>query len=200
MKLSAQPTVHPSAVVQHSSLGAWTQLAAGVQFLESSLGDYSYVMEHSQVIYSEVGKFCSIASYVRLNPGNHPLDRPSSHHFTYRASQYALGEDDQAFFAWRREHTVRIGHDVWIGHGATLLPGIKVGNGAAVGAGAIVTRDVESYTVVAGIPAKPLRLRFDPEIAGRLEALAWWDWPREYLEQRWLDFRGDVRAFLEKYP
>lgn len=199
MKLSIQPTVHPSAVVQHSSLGAWTQLAAGVQFLESSLGDYSYVMEHSQVIYSEVGKFCSIASYVRLNPGNHPLDRPSSHHFTYRASQYALGEDDQAFFAWRREHTVRIGHDVWIGHGATLLPGIKVGNGAAVGAGAIVTRDVESYTVVAGIPAKPLRLRFDPEIAARLEALAWWDWPREYLEQRWLDFRGDVRAFLEKY-
>jgi len=199
MKLSPQPTVHPTALVRDSQLGSWTQIADGAQVLESRLGDYSYVMEHAQIIYTVIGKFCSIASYVRLNPGNHPLERPSSHHFTYRSAKYDLGEDDAEFFEWRRENTVHIGHDVWIGHNATVLPGVSVGNGAAIGAGAIVTKDVEPYTVVAGVPAKPTRRRFNPEIAERLETLAWWDWPRSVLERRFPDFRGGVEAFLEKY-
>lgn len=199
MKRSPQPTVHPTALVQESQLGSWTQVAEGAQLVESRLGDYSYVMEHVQAIYTTIGKFCSIASYVRLNPGNHPLERPSSHHFTYRSAQYELGEDDLAFFRWRRENLVSIGHDVWIGHNATVLPGVRVGNGAAIGAGTIVTKEVEPYTVVAGVPAKPVRRRFSPHLAERLEALAWWDWPHERLRARLGDFRGNVEAFLEKY-
>ncbi|MER3482328.1 MAG: chloramphenicol acetyltransferase [Meiothermus sp.] len=199
MKRSPQPTVHPTALVRESQLGSWTQVAEGAQLVESRLGDYSYVMEHVQAIYTTIGKFCSIASYVRLNPGNHPLERPSSHHFTYRSAQYELGEDDLAFFRWRRENLVSIGHDVWIGHNATVLPGVRVGNGAAIGAGAIVTKEVEPYTVVAGVPAKPVRRRFSPHLAERLEALAWWDWPHERLRARLGDFRGNVEAFLEKY-
>lgn len=199
MRLSPQPTVHPTALVRDSQLGSWTQVAEGAQLVESFLGDYSYVMEHVQAIYTSIGKFCSIASYVRLNPGNHPLERPSSHHFTYRAAQYELGEDDLAFFRWRRETPVSIGHDVWIGHNVTVLPGVRVGNGAAIGAGAIVTKEVEPYSVVAGVPAKPVRRRFSPPIAERLEALAWWDWPHERLRASLGDFRGNVEAFLEKY-
>ena len=71
-----------------------------------------------------IGKFCSIAAMTRINPGNHPMERASQSHFTYRASAYFPGESDEAdFFAWRRAHQVTIGHDVWIGHGAIVLPG-----------------------------------------------------------------------------
>ena len=197
--LSEQPTVDPSAKVVGSSLGVWTQVAHDVKFDQSTLGDYSYIMQHSQVMQTQIGKFCSIASFVRLNPGNHPLERPTSHHMTYRARQYGFSDaDDLEFFAWREAHPVTIGHDVWIGHNVTVLPGVTIGNGAAVGAGAIVTKDVAPYTVVAGVPAKPIKMRFDDATITKLEAMQWWDWTRSELEARFADFR-DMDRFLEKY-
>ncbi len=111
---------------------------------------------------------------TRINPGNHPMQRASQAHFTYRASAYFTGESDEAaFFEWRRRHHVGVGHDVWIGHGAVVLPGRNIGTGAVVAAGAIVTRDVPTYTIVAGNPARPIRRRFPEDIAARLVALAW---------------------------
>ena len=197
--LSEQPTVDPSAKVIGSTLGVWTQVAHDVKFYQSSLGDYSYIMQHSQVMQTQIGKFCSIASFVRLNPGNHPLERPTSHHMTYRAKQYGFSDSDDAeFFAWREAHPVTIGHDVWIGHNVTVLAGVTVGNGAAIGAGAIVTKDVAPYTVVAGVPAKSIKMRFDNATIIKLEAMQWWDWTRAELETRFADFR-DMDKFLAKY-
>ena len=74
-----------------------------------------------------------IAEGARINPGNHATWRASQHHFTYRAVQFGLGEDDNSFFEWRKDHWVTIGHDVWIGHGVTILPGVSVGTGAVIG-------------------------------------------------------------------
>jgi phosphonate metabolism protein (transferase hexapeptide repeat family) len=196
--LTEQPTIHPSATVLGSSLGVWTQVAHDVKFYKSSLGDYSYIMQHSQVMDTQIGKFCSIASFVRLNPGNHPLERPTSHHMTYRAAQYGFGQDDAEFFAWREAHPVQVGHDVWIGHNVTVLPGVSIGNGAAIGAGAVVSKNVAPYSVVAGVPAKPIRQRFSDGVIVKLEQIAWWDWTRAELEARLNDLR-DMDVFLEKY-
>ena len=199
MKLSPSPTVDPSAHVTDSTLGIWTQVAAHTSFSDSSLGDYSYVMQHCQIDNSRIGKFCSLASFVRLNPGNHPLERVTSHHMTYRAAQYGFApHDDEAFFAWRAAHPVTIGHDVWIGHNATVLPGVTIGNGAAVGAGAIVTKDVAPYSVVAGVPARVIRQRFPADVVAQLERIAWWDWTRAQLEQGFTDL-SDVDDFIKKY-
>ena len=199
--LSFEPLIHPQARVIASKLGRYTEVGARTSVEELELGDYSYVVNDSDIIYARIGKFCSIAAHTRINPGNHPMQRASQAHFTYRASTYFPGEaDEEAFFDTRRAAGVIIGHDVWIGHGAIVLPGRTIGHGAVIAAGAIVTKDVEPYAIVGGNPARPLKRRFAPDIAARLEALAWWDWDHERLRAALPDFRElAIEAFLEKY-
>ena len=114
--LSIKPLVHPTADVRDSRLGAYTQVGARTRLLEVTLDDYSYVVNDSEIAYATFGKFCSIAAMTRVNPGNHPMHRAAQSHFTYRASAYFPGEqDEEQFFAWRRASPVVVGHDVWIG-------------------------------------------------------------------------------------
>lgn len=200
-KLSTRPLIDPSATTTRSTLGAYTEVGARTNLLEVTLGDYSYVVNDSDIAYTRVGKFTSIAAMTRINPGNHPMERASQAHFTYRASAYFDGASDEAdFFAWRRNHQVTIGHDVWIGHGAIVLPGRTIGTGAVVGAGSVVTKDVAAYAIVVGNPARPIRQRFADSIAERMLALAWWDWTHESLRVALADFRAlSAERFLEKY-
>lgn len=200
-RLGLSPLIHPTASVQRASLGRYTEVGPRTSFVESTLGDYSYVVNDGSVIYTTIGKFCSIAAMIRINPGNHPMERASQAHFTYRASAYFDGEaDEDAFFDWRRSHAVTIGHDVWIGHGAIILPGRTIGTGAVIAAGAVVTKDVPAYTIVAGVPARPVKRRFPEATADRLQALAWWDWDHERLRLALPAFRTlPVEAFLEAY-
>lgn len=198
--LSPEPTIHPTATVVDSTLGAWTEIGPQTEIISSAVGDYSYLCDRCHVMYTQVGKFCSIANHVRLNPSNHPTWRATQHHFTYRSSKFGMGPDDDEFFAWRKEHPVVLGHDVWIGHGALIMPGVTVGTGAVVASGAVVTKDVPDYAIVAGIPAKPIKYRFPCEIQGKLLTLAWWDWKHERLTAALRDFRElGVEAFIEKY-
>ena len=193
--------LHEGAAVRDSRLGRYTEVGARTSLVETVMDDYSYVANDSDIMSSDIGKFCSIAAHVRVNPGNHPMQRASQSHFTYRASRYFPGEaDETAFFDWRRSHPVAIGHDVWIGHGAVVLPGRTIGTGAVVAAGAIVTRDVAPYTIVAGNPARMVRARFPGRVAEVLQRLAWWDWDHERLRDALPDFRAlTVEAFLEAY-
>lgn len=191
--------IHETAQIHEATLGGWVHLGPQTSLHESTLGDYTYTAGDAQIIYSTVGKFCSIASHVRLNPGNHPMWRVTQHHATYRLRDYGFAErDDDSFFDWRRAHRVTVGHDVWIGHGAIVLPGVTIGTGAVVGAGAVVTKDVPAYTIVVGVPAKPLRGRFSPEVAEALLRIAWWDWDRATLEARWPEM-NDLDRFLATY-
>jgi phosphonate metabolism protein (transferase hexapeptide repeat family) len=199
-RLSLSPTIHPTAHVTDSTLGAWTEVGARTTIAETVMGDYSYVVNDSSIIYATIGRFCSIAAHTRINPGNHPLERAALHHFTYRAAKYELGEDDDAFFDWRRASHVTLGHDVWIGHGATILPGVSIGTGAGIGAGAVVSKDVPPFAVVVGVPGKVIRFRFPPQIQAALLRIAWWDWPHAMLKERLADFRSlGAEAFCKRY-
>lgn len=200
-KLGLEPVIDASARVTRSELGAYTEIGARTLFTESALGDYSYVVQDCEIIYSSIGRFTSIASHVRINPGNHPMERATQSHFTYRASAYFDGEmDEEGFFDRRRSKPVEIGHDVWIGHGAVVLPGRRIGNGAVIAAGAIVTKDVAPYTIVGGNPARSIRPRFSERIAADLEALGWWNWSHEALREALPDFRTlSAEDFVSKY-
>jgi len=200
-RLTEKPLVHPTAVVKDSALGRYVEICERCVVAETHVGDYSYLMQDCETWAARIGKFVNVASHVRVNATNHPTWRATLHHFTYRANDYwSDAAREEEFFAWRRDNAVVIGHDVWIGHGATITAGVAVGNGAVIGAGAVVTHDVAPYTIVAGVPARPLKPRYAEGVGARMDALAWWDWPHATLRAALDDFRAlSAEAFLEKY-
>jgi phosphonate metabolism protein (transferase hexapeptide repeat family) len=180
-------------------LGDHTQLDRGCHVVHSRVGDYTYASLGVTLQRAEIGRFGSIAAYVMIGATNHPMDRVTTHPFTY-APQFGnlrTGEDS-AVAAAVAAGAVVVGHDVWIGGHAIVMPGVTIGHGAVVGAHSLVRTDVDPYTVVAGVPARPLRQRFDHRTVEQLLRIHWWDWDRETLRRRLDDF-ADVRLFVEKY-
>lgn len=199
IRLTPEPTVDATAILADARLGAYTEVGAQSMLEHVEMGDYSYCGHLCIFQNVSIGAFANIAALVRIGPTAHPNDRPTQHHMTYRRARYGFGEDDDAFFAWRREQRTTIGHDTWIGHGAIIMPGVAVGTGAIVGAGAVVTRDVAPWTVAVGVPARAVKRRFPEATAAALERIAWWRWDHATLRERIDELGGDVEAFIAAY-
>lgn len=195
------PFIHSDCDISTSTFGAYVEIGAGSRISNTVFDDYSYCDRYADIANARIGKFVNIAAFSRIGATDHPLHTAACHHFLYRSHDYwDDAEPDEAFFAHRTSRTTHIGHDTWIGAGAMVKPAITLGHGAVVAAGAVVTRDVAPYTIVAGTPARPLRLRQPRDIADRLIALAWWDWPHDMLRVALEDFRSlTAKAFLERY-
>ena len=142
---------------------------------------YHYPVNHDRL---RIGKFCSIACGARFlfTSANHTLRSLSTYPFPLFFEQWGLDRGDVAQ-AWDNRGDIVVGSDVWIGYEAVILSGVTIGDGAIIGARAVVTRDVPPYTIVGGVPAKPIRKRFSDAVIASLLALKWWDWPEERIRQ-----------------
>lgn len=166
-----------------------------------TLGAYSYVNGGGLFYSTSIGRFCSIGPDVICGAPEHPLDRLSTHLFTYSNELRFEGDAYRGMVASLpedRQCRTEIGNDVWIGARAVVRRGVVIGDGAVVGAGAVVTKDVPPYAVVAGVPAKLIRYRFGPDIIARLLALRWWNYaPSRSVVDDWSRPIDDVIASLE---
>lgn len=146
----------------------------------SSVGAFSFPTCHfSGNVH--IGRFCSIASNVKIMGGNHPMNRFTTHMLTYNGNFDIYAQEEFASqwelksFDTTTKNPV-IGHDVWIGNDVVLKGGITIGNGAVIAANSVVTKDVPPYAVVAGIPARVIKYRFSKDIIEALSMLKWWDY------------------------
>ena len=171
-------------------------LAAVIDHPNITVGDYTYANDFdppedwaarlAPYTYAgaperlEMGRFCQIAHGARFitASANHAMDGFSTYPFPVFDNTKLEHYKDS--FAGLPDMV--IGHDCWIGHGALILPGAELGHGVIVGAGAVVTGRVPDFAIVAGNPARIVRMRFGPEMVARLLALAWWDWPLNRIE------------------
>ena len=164
--------------VEDSRLGYMSQLYPLGMMYSSNLGAYSYVQKNSSIWHATIGKFCSISWNVSIGGGEHDFHKVTAHSMLYAKSYSFVDEPLYERFSEQCE----IQNDVWIAAGATILRGVTVGNGAVIGAGAVVTKDVEPYSIMAGVPARKIGQRCDDKLVDELLVVKWWDWPTEKIK------------------
>ena len=157
---------------------------------------YHYPVNGDRLI---IGKFCSIACGAKFlfTSGSHSLQSLSTYTFHIFFDEWDL-DVKNICDAWDNKGDTVIGNDVWIGYEAVIMPGVRIGNGAIIGTRAVVTKDVPPYTIVGGVPAKPIRRRFDDAVIGKLEALCWWDWDEEKIKRSIPAIQAGDIAALER--
>lgn len=158
---------------------------------------YHYPVNGDRLI---IGKFCSIACGAKFlfTSGNHSMQSLSTYTFPIFFDEWGL-DVKNIRDAWDNKGDTIIGNDVWIGYEAVILSGVTVGDGAIIGSRAVVTRDVPPYTVVGGVPARPIRKRFDDATIERLETLRWWDWDEETIRRSIPAIQaGDIAALAAR--
>jgi virginiamycin A acetyltransferase len=175
-------------------------LAADKRFTLYEIGEYTYgaptISSKHEGETLKIGRFCAIAEGVKIYlGGEHGMNWVTTYPFD------VLFKSANKFSNYpKSKGNVIIGHDVWIGAEAMILSGVHIGNGAVIGARSVVTKDVASYSVVAGNPARHIRYRFDAETIASLEQIAWWNWPIEKIEKAWpLLLSQDIDLFIATY-
>ena len=143
----------------------------------SRVGRYSIIGPYSSLFKVDVGPYSGVAERVTVGALPHWPELPTTHVFPTNAEFGLCGPRP-----WPEPPTTTMGADSWIGAAAVVRSGVRIGHGAVVAAGAVVTKDVADYEIVAGVPARRVRLRFTEDIVERMVRLAWWDWPPTFIK------------------
>ena len=173
--------------VKRAVLSGWNVISSGAYVIDSSLGRHSYVGLDSIVNNAEIGAFTCIGPKVIVGIGMHPTNRLSIHPAFYsirRQSGFSFCKQN----SYQEHERTLIGNDVWIGAGVIIKDGLTIGDGAILGAGSVVTKDVQEYSIVGGVPAREIRKRLTKDLREQALSDPWWEKPDEELSLRLAEF------------
>ncbi|MGQ0666814.1 MAG: CatB-related O-acetyltransferase [Nitrospiraceae bacterium] len=176
----------PFAKIMNSSLSGNMFLGLSSCINRSEIGRYVGVAYFSYLADTLSGNYCTFGSRVSVGAFSHPTDSLTVHEVGYRNTTESYGEtmlaQDSKHYLEARAIKTKIGNDVWVGDNSVIIKGIEIGNGAIVAAGSIVTKDVAPFSIVAGNPARTIRMRFPDDIINKIQAVRWWDLSMKELQ------------------
>ena len=194
-KLGSGVSIGDDTTIERCVLGDHVAINRRSYINDSVIGAYSYAGINTTMNFTRLGKYCSLARNVDIGGFDHDYKKVTTMPL-FRFQQMK----NTAKPATAHDELCEIGNDVWIAAGAQVLHKVKIGDGAIVGGGAVVTKDVPPYAIVAGVPAKIIKYRFDPETISQLLEIRWWDWPEHIVEENisWLTGEDVNQETLEK--
>lgn len=180
-KLGSYVSVGDFAIIRGSTIHSHTEINRRNYIDKSCIDSYTYTGIGTIVLSAIIGKFNSISWNVSIGGNNHEYENVS----TIRLWRFNMLDSGKFTVKndYKEQTLCDVGNDVWIASNAVILRDLKIGNGAVIGAGAVVTKDVEPYSIVAGVPAKVIKIRFDDKSIEALEKIKWWDWPKEIIRE-----------------
>ena len=176
------------------SIGNFNTFYDNVTIIDSIIDDYVYVGNRSRIINASIGRFCSIGGDVKIGLGKHPVSFISTFpaFFSNRMQcQISFSKEN----LYKESERIIIGNDVWVGENSIIMDNVKIGNGAVIAAGSIVTRDVEPYTIVGGVPARHIKNRFEPFEIENLEKFKWWNKDISWIKENYQKFNVPSEFF-----
>lgn len=182
------------AVLNNSVVEEKVWIGEDCNVSNSNIGRHTYVGSGTRISNSTIGRFCSIAEHSVIGLGKHPTNMVSTHPAFYSNQKPFTTFADRTYVNETGKN--EIGNDVWIGRGATIMPDVKIGDGAIIASGAVITKDVEPYAIVGGVPGKLIRFRFSQDIIDKLQKSKWWDFDEDYYLEHFMDFH-DPMFFLK---
>jgi acetyltransferase-like isoleucine patch superfamily enzyme len=182
-------SVGDSSRLDYSTLHPFARIERFNHIFRSVIGPHSYTGPYTVMMHVKTGGFCSISWGVTIGPAEHDFSRISSHSFLYNPYDMLRGKDEESAYD-RFATPCELGADVWIGTNATILRGVVIGHGAVIGANAVVNKDVPPYAIVAGVPAKIVKYRFNDETISAMLECRWWELPDEVIRANYELFKG----------
>lgn len=195
MPLRVFSKISLTAIISNSKISSKAAISGKTRFYDSKIDDYSYIGRNGLIMNTEIGKYCSIADDCKIGCAEHPIEWVSTSPVFHKGRNILRKNFNQIEYKTNKRTIIE--NDVWIGNNVLIKAGIRVGNGAIIGMGSIVTKDVEPYSIIAGVPAKKIRDRFSEENKKALLDTKWWEWSDEIIE-KCSDNINDVQKFLDK--
>lgn len=159
--------------ISNCTINKTALINSGSTVYGSCIGRYSYMGYDCEIINTEIGSFCSLASGVRIGEAEHPIEWVSTSPVFQKVKNSSIKKRFAQIELPPSKRTI-IGHDVWIGTNAIIKQGVHIGTGAVIASGAVVTKNVEPYAIVGGCPARLIRYRFTAELITKLLKSEWW--------------------------